>query len=508
MQNTSWQNWVSDGDTAGDPNLNNRVEGIQIRIVPKIKNKPIGIQYQTHLENISWQEAVNNGDISGKAGLRVEGIKIQLLNAPADAGIEYQGHAEGVSWQKKVTAGQLAGTEYIGKRLEGIRIKLINLEEYSIQYRAYITGQGWQDWVSDGELAGTEYIGRQMEQIQIKIVPKIYNSIIQIEQPTQNHVSQNKVTISGWALSEYAETQVRIFVDNIQMSANVTRTQRDDVVQSSIQESSTDVKVDYGGTTTNTRPGYTAELDISSVAKGTHTLYVKLYDKNGAFLTQAEKRVVFYGNTYMGIDVSTYQGRIDWQKVKNSGVQYAMIRIGYRGYRTGAFAEDAQYKRNIEEANRVGIKVGLYFFTQAVNEQEAIEEAQWVINKLNEYGHRNLVQYPIAIDTEESGADNKDGRADNLDKQTRTNVCKAFAERIKQEGYTPMIYANKYWLNRNLDMNVLDIYDVWLAHYVNGDPFANPSDYKGTYTMWQYTSNGSVNGINGNVDMNIGYRTY
>lgn len=145
---------------------------------------------------------------------------------------------------------------------------------------------------------------------------------------------------------------------------------------------------------------------------------------------------------------------------------------------------------------------GVYFFTQAITEEEAVEEANYVLNLVKGY----KLTYPIAIDTEDiSGAE---GRADNLSKEQRTKVVVAFCKRIKEAGYEPMIYANKWWLSQALDISQLSNYSIWLAHYTGAtqdDPLAKPSDFKGKYVMWQYTDKGIINGITGNTDLNIKY---
>ncbi len=206
-----------------------------------------------------------------------------------------------------------------------------------------------------------------------------------------------------------------------------------------------------------------------------------------------------------GIDVSEFNGLINWEYVKRSGIDYAMIRVGYRGYRTGAFAEDRYFRQNVIGAKKVGLKIGIYIYTQAVNEQEAIEEANWTINKLKEIGYENQIDYPIAIDTENSGG-NPPGRADGLDIDTRTRVCAAFCNTIQANGYRPMIYASRNWFYNKLNVNQLNQYNIWLAHYTNSPN--SKSDYKYHYEMWQYTDFGQVMGIPTNVDMNICYHNY
>lgn len=202
-----------------------------------------------------------------------------------------------------------------------------------------------------------------------------------------------------------------------------------------------------------------------------------------------------------GIDVSSHNGNINWSKVKNAGVEFTFIRLGYRGYRTGKIVTDTNYRKNIEDANDNNIDCGVYFFTQATNAKEGIEEAQYVLKNIRGYD----IDYPIVIDTEASGAEKNDGKADKISKLSRTLAIKAFCETIKDAGYTPMIYASKSWLNSKLDMSMLEEYDVWLAHYTSGNSI---TDYSGAYGIWQYTSSGRVDGISGRCDLNVAIKKY
>ncbi|MBQ2803940.1 MAG: Ig-like domain-containing protein, partial [Lachnospiraceae bacterium] len=199
------------------------------------------------------------------------------------------------------------------------------------------------------------------------------------------------------------------------------------------------------------------------------------------------------GSGTMGIDVSKWNGKIDWNAVKNSGVSYVIIRCGYRGSSQGALIEDPKYWDNIKGATKAGLKVGVYFFTQAVDEVEAVEEASMVLDMVSGY----KISYPIFLDVEPSG-----GRADKIDKATRTAVCKAFCKTIQDAGYTAGIYANKTWLTSKIDTSQLSGYKIWLAQYA-----ATPT-YTGIYDLWQYKSTGRVSGISGDVDMNISYLGY
>ena len=199
------------------------------------------------------------------------------------------------------------------------------------------------------------------------------------------------------------------------------------------------------------------------------------------------------GSGNMGIDVSKWNGTIDWTAVKNSGIDYAIIRCGYRGSSQGSLIEDPKFAANIKGATAAGLKVGVYFFTQAVDEREAVEEASMVLNQVKSY----TISYPIFLDVEPSG-----GRGDSISKETRTAVCKAFCQTIQNAGYTAGIYANKTWLESKLDAGSLSAYKIWLAQYA-----ATPT-YTGRYDLWQYRSTGNVTGISGGVDMNISYLGY
>ncbi len=197
-------------------------------------------------------------------------------------------------------------------------------------------------------------------------------------------------------------------------------------------------------------------------------------------------------NALAGIDLSKWNVVTDWQAVKDSGVEFAIIRAGYRGTVTGALVVDPAFAEHMKGAAEVGIQTGVYFFTQAVNEVEAVEEASMVVELLKEYN----IQYPVFIDTEGAGGD---GRADNLDVATRTAVCEAFCNTIENEGYKAGVYASRNWFNTKLDVSGLSNHYIWLAEYCD-EPL-----YEGAYHMWQYTSKGSIPGIEGNVDRNVSY---
>lgn len=199
---------------------------------------------------------------------------------------------------------------------------------------------------------------------------------------------------------------------------------------------------------------------------------------------------------HKGIDVSKYQGTIDWAKVKSSGVEYAIIRCGYRGYESGTITQDSTFDTYARGALANNIAIGAYFYTQATTKEEAEEEADFVISCLKPYN----ATYPICLDVEDASGDG--ARQDALSNEELTDVVIAFCERVKEAGYTPMIYSNSRYFAGRLDMERLDEYDKWYAMYAD-TPYI-PYEI----AMWQYSSSGQVDGISSSVDMNISFKTW
>ena len=198
------------------------------------------------------------------------------------------------------------------------------------------------------------------------------------------------------------------------------------------------------------------------------------------------------GNARLGIDVSKWNKTIDWDEVKEAGIEFAIIRCGYRGASSGALVLDPMYEQNIRGAIEAEIPVGVYFFTQAVDEVEAVEEASMVISLIEEYD----VDYPVFLDSESAGGT---GRADGLVAEERTRIHKAFLETIAAAGYETGIYGSRNWLKDQVEMKELSAYKTWLAEY------AEIPSYDEYYHMWQYTSKGVVDGIDTPVDLNLCY---
>ncbi len=244
----------------------------------------------------------------------------------------------------------------------------------------------------------------------------------------------------------------------------------------------------YSGWRTENGKTYYYAQNTNKKVTGLRSIDGKLYyfDANGV----KQDKVTF------GIDVSKYQSGLDWNKIKKTGVSFVIIRIGYRGYGAeGKLVKDPMFEEHFTNARNAGLKVGVYFFTQAMNEAEAQEEAEacnWALNG-------RMLDYPIFYDTEASTAPGGTGRADGLGVEDRTKCAIAFCERVKELGYKPGVYASTTWYRKRVDYNTLrSRYTIWNAHYgVSASPIG--------CDMWQGTEKARINGYSGELDANISY---
>ncbi len=340
----------------------------------------------------------------------------------------------------------------------------------SINYQVHVNGYGWLSTVSSGNTGGTIGQARRMEAIKINL------NGVDGSLKYQVHVQDY-----GW-LNEVSEGKI---------AGTTGQSKRMEAIIIKLEDSSYTIK--YRVHVKNI--GWMNWVESGQVAGTTgqsrriEAIQI-VVEKNGTVVDEA--------TIDFGIDVSKYQGEIDWSKVTTSGVKFAMIRCGYRGYTAGSLNEDEQYINNVRGAIKNGVKVGLYFYSAAIDEKEAIEEANFVLTLIKKYGVDNYIDYPVVIDIE----DFEGTRNYNLSVEERTNVVKAFCNTIKNAGYKPMVYSYTYFLENKLDMNQLSSYDTWIADYYGNTWYNRP------YTIWQYTDKGSVNGIQGNVDLNYCYKNY
>ena len=226
---------------------------------------------------------------------------------------------------------------------------------------------------------------------------------------------------------------------------------------------------------------------VEEMPKRTYDSSLFQVNENG-FLTYDSDKYT----SKIGIDVSRYQGSIDWAAVKDAGGEFAMLRLGYRGYGTGAIVRDSYFYQNIQGALENGIEVGVYFFSQAINEAEAVEEAQFCMDLLRDYS----ITYPIVFDWEPYDS-SLHPRTEGLSDEMLTKCAVAFCQAVEANGYDSMVYSNLTYFYLHYDLSKLVDFPLWLAQYNKTPTFYYHFD------MWQYSSTGKVPGIEGNVDLNI-----
>lgn len=241
-----------------------------------------------------------------------------------------------------------------------------------------------------------------------------------------------------------------------------------------------------------TEPEYTDAPEVTTVPTTAPEVSVIPENPYGPldFVYENDYLTCTAGEAILGIDISTWQGRINWERVKDAGVEFAMIRVGYRGIKDGELAQDNWAQTNYAGASAAGVKVGAYFFSQAISVEEAREEAGYVLDLLKDWN----VEMPIVFDWEFVAESTRTSR---MNPRVLTDCAKAFCEVIEDAGYEAMIYFNSDMSNNEMYLEELLEYDFWLAMY---DQVMN---YPHRVDMWQYTDSGSVPGIDGNVDMNL-----
>lgn len=217
------------------------------------------------------------------------------------------------------------------------------------------------------------------------------------------------------------------------------------------------------------------------------------YDLTG-FVNQSDRMKYYKDNkviSYLGVDISERQGYVDFNNLKKAGIDFCMIRVGARGYGTGQLILDESFSENMKRALDAGLEVGVYFFSQAITQEEVMEEANLVLDALTDYN----ITYPVAFWMEY--VENDTARVEQLTKTAKTEIAKTFLDTMRTAGYTPMLYGKKEWLIKKLDLSMLGDVDIWLAQY------EKTPDYPYAFSMWQYTNYAIVDGISGSTTLNV-----
>lgn len=497
VQNVGWQGWKTDGEMAGTSGQSLRLEAIQIKIVPKQKKGKMYLDtplrgstyYASSNINVKGWKMANVSNTTIRAYIDNKEIgassisyynRTDVTKAILDYGTASQNPKAGFNFN--VSASSLSNGNhtikivlYSGNTALNTISSIFKVDKnIHVNYRSHVQYEGWQGYVMDGKISGTSGKSYRVEALNINLINAPENGKILYRTHVQN---------IGW----------QAWKSNGEMAGTSAQGLRVEAIEIKLQN----------------MEKYTVEYQVHIQDIGWSNWYIDgemagTFGKSKRIEAIRIRIVPHYKRNYKGIDVSQYNGNINWGFVKRDNVDFAFIRVGYRGYgKAGNFAEDAMFKRNIQAAKNAKVPVGVYFVTQAITDAEAIEEAKWVLQKIKDYN----IEYPIALDIEEAGVQPGDiPRTQNLDKNTRTRLAKLFCQTIQNAGYMPIIYTNVMWANNKLNMSELSQYDTWIAHY-KYDATSKP-DYSGKYTIWQYSNSGNINGIFGNVDLNIGYKRY
>lgn len=344
--------------------------------------------------------------------------------------------------------------------------------------------------------SGSDYI-KEMKQQQEKVAA----AEAEAEQPEESVSKLRAEDLDFWDMYPVDEESGEAAANNMgssdepEKSSFAKKAEKDrEEQQQKAQEEIDDPATDGKHTLVTTPEGEDEWVLISPyLPKNTYD-FTKMEEKAGLKHYMENGRKI----SYVGVDISKQTGSVNFAGLKAAGVDYAMIRVGARGYSTGQISVDENFKANIEGAIAEGLDVGVYFYSQAISQDEAVQEANIVIQNLEPY--RGKVKYPVAFDME--FVVNDEARIDGLSREDRTTIAAAFLETVRAAGYVPMIYGDKEWLIKEIDTAKLQDYDVWLAQE------ADIPDYPYEYAMWQYTTTGTVNGITGDADLNICFIGY
>lgn len=486
MQDYGWLGTVGTSQVSGRPNQGKRVEAITVTL-PANLTKYGSLNIQTHVQDYGWLGNVGNGQVAGTTGQgkRVEAFQLSLTGELANRyNILYQAYVDGLGWQPTKKNGAVAGTTGQSRAIQAIRISIqykygpqsstgMSESEYiqnldqSIFYQAHVQNIGWQNTVMNYETAGTTGQSLRVESLKVTLSDDLAQlGGVSIRAHVQDYGWMNSVG-AGAVIGTTGQSKR---LEAVQMSLTGELANKFDICYRTHVQNIGWQSWKRNGETSGTT-GQSLRIEAIQIA-------IVQKSSNSSSNSNANRVEV-------GVDVSSWQGnQIDWNQV-STVASFAIVRAGYRGA-SGRVAEDTCAVRNVNAAKSAGMQVGLYFYSIATNIFQAMEEADIAVNVANKCGGVSL---PIYFDME-------DNRVASLSRQDKTTIANAFIDRVHSYGYNAGFYSYLYWMKDQMDMNGLRSDSVWVAQY------NNTCTYTGKYDFWQYTSQGSVPGISGNVDMN------
>lgn len=400
--------------------------------------------------------------------------------------VEYSARTKNIGWTETRTFQcdnkSNSNVVYAKKTLDdnnesfnGLKIALNGKFKGGISYSMHTSDGKWLDWEKNGNVLGSDS-KKGINAIKVKLygnISKRYN----IEYRVLSTTNIWSDWVSNGAVAQNADKKEII---NIEINISAKDTPIESIAKLVKKATTPESALDYDSEET------VAQIADENIPSADTPADETEYSNGLTALPKAIK----------GIDVSYYNGKINWDKVKSDGIKYAIIQVGYRGKTLGTLKDDSCFEYNIKNAIEAGLDVGVYYVTQAKTTEEAKQEANYVIKKLSNY----TIQYPVYIDIEEVSM----SRARNLTNAQRTAVCKTFCNTIMEAGYQAGVYSCKYWFESKLNTKELKDYNLWVAAYDSKTKPKMNCDYQ----IWQCSETGTVSGITGKVDINYCYVDY
>lgn len=494
--------------TLGTRGQAKRLEAVKIDFINNTGYKG-NMQYQVHVQNIGWMDWTDAGNIAGTEGksLRLEGIRIRLTGDLAEHySVMYTTHIQDYGdIQKWVRDGAISGTTGESKRLEELRVKLVPIDQGentpSVYYRTHVQDYGWEGaWSFDGGVSGTSGRSKRLEAISMNLACAQYSGGISYITHIENiGWSDNWSSDGGFAGT--SGRALRLEAIKIKLTGEIADYY--DVYYRVHAQ-------DYGwmqwasdGETAGTsgfgkrleaiqvvlvRKGDAAPSDVGGIVSAADHAYEQ-YDPNRIYFGdfRADYR---NGGALVGIDVSAWQENIDFRKVKDAGCDFVIIRVAGTKSSDETFFQDKYFLQNIRNAKAAGLLVGVYFYSTVNTEEEIREHVNLICDILDSTGI--TLDFPVAFDWEEYDK----LEAKGMDYGSLNHLWFCFADEMNKRGYDVMLYASAWYLKHCWNPYG---HQVWVAHYTAH------TNYSGSYILWQRTSVGLINGIEGVVDLDVYY---
>ena len=487
-----------------------------------VDNTPNSIGYVGHVQNIGWQPQKKDGEVAGTTGraLRMEAIKISPISKSAqykkdNIKIYYQVHIQNIGWQRYVEENQVAGTTGRKLRIEAIKIKLSDNNDYSIRYRVHVQNIGWMPWKYDDEIAGTTGCSLRIEAIQIQIVSKVQK---------QPHVYyKSHVQNIGWQYTKTdgetsGTTGRRLRVESINISTEnmgnigikyqvhvqdkgwmnwVKGGQNAGTTGRSLRVEAIRIKLDD-----NNKYSVQYRVHVQHIGWMPWKIDGEMAGTTGQSLrieaiqikiTEKQK------SRLNGVDVSEHNSKrgnsLNWDSIK-SNTDFAILRLGWVGNDDTDYTYvDSKFNEYYNECKKRNIPIGVYVFNYCRDVNKSIRNANWVASQLK----NKSINYGVYFDIENTVSGGKQ-IYDGVSNETLTAVVKNFCDTLKKQNYNTGFYTNKKFAVERLNMDQLSNHEFWIAQY------NDTVTYTGKYKMWQYTSQGKIPGCVGNLDLNYRYK--